>query len=97
MKEVKLYGNVKIKGTLDPRTGDYWFDVSFENSIKSARRKCLYDALSDFGISYDKAKEIMLDYHAVFGKVVTFDTVLGDYHKDSRINNMSAKNIKNDE
>lgn len=81
MEEIKSTGNVKITGSLNPRTGEYWFEVASENGVKSTKNKCLFDALSDFGIHYDLAKDILSKYAASYGKTVTFETFSDDYYK----------------
>ncbi|NDC95598.1 hypothetical protein EB118_10660 [bacterium] len=82
MKENQLLGNLKITGSLNHKSGEYWFTVASENGIKSFSNKCLYDALSDYGINYDKAKDIVTRYSATFDKTITLETFPIDYYKN---------------
>jgi hypothetical protein len=50
-------GRIKIKLVLDPRFGEVEFQID-ETNIKN---KCLYDALSEYGIELDRAKYIVED------------------------------------
>lgn len=82
MEENQSYGNLKIVGTLNPKNGEYWFTLTSENGIKSFSNKCLYDALSNYGISYEKAKEIVNKYAVTFTKTVMLETFPIDYYKE---------------
>ena len=55
-------GNIKIRSFLNTENGEYYFMVRSRSGAKNVTRKCLYDALSDFGINYEKAKKIVKKY-----------------------------------
>jgi hypothetical protein len=57
MEEKGYPGRIKIKMTLDPSFGE----VSFEIEGTTIKRKCLYDALSDYGVKLERSKEIVED------------------------------------
>ena len=50
-------GRIKIKTVLDPRFGEVHFEIEGSN----IKNKCLYDALSDYGVNLERAKEISKD------------------------------------
>lgn len=55
MEKFQLPGKIKIITRLDPKFGE----VTFEIENTSVKSKCLYDALSQFGIELERAKEIV--------------------------------------
>jgi hypothetical protein len=82
MENLKSCGNIRITGTLNAKTGEYWFDVASVHGTRSTRSKCLFDALSDYGISYDKAKELVVRYSVPFSKTLIFESFPSDYYKN---------------
>ena len=50
-------GRIKVKIVLDPKFGEVEFQIE-ESVIKN---KCLYDALSEYGIELERAKYIVAD------------------------------------
>jgi hypothetical protein len=50
-------GRIKVKMVLDPKFGE----VSFEIEESIIKNKCLYDALSEYGIEIERAKYIVAD------------------------------------
>jgi hypothetical protein len=58
IKEKNPYpGRIKVRMILDPAFGE----VSFEIEDSVIRNKCLYDALSEYGIELERAKYIVED------------------------------------
>lgn len=68
---------ISIRGYLDPDTGEYNFIV-FSNK-RYVKTKGLYDALSIFGINYDKAKKIVSDIYPELDTTYKFRTFETDY------------------
>jgi hypothetical protein len=60
---------VSIRGFLDPNSGDKRY----------VKAKGLYDALSIFGINYDKAKKIVAEMYPELDTTHKFKTLEGDY------------------
>jgi hypothetical protein len=57
-KETNPYpGRIRVKIVLDPNFGEVQFEID-ETNIKN---KCLYDALSEYGIELERAKYIVAD------------------------------------
>lgn len=83
MEEKQYPGRIKIKICLDPRFGEVSFEI--EASKKpNIKNKCLFDALSEFGIELERAKYIVADMakHTDSGKYYHLDTT--DYVKYGR-------------
>ena len=55
MEKFKLPGRIKVLTRLDVKFGE----VTFEIENTPVKSKCLYDALSQFGIELEKAKDIV--------------------------------------
>lgn len=58
--------------------GEVYFSLSHRAGKKLVTRKCLYDALSDFGIDYGKAKEIVAEVSAQTKKTFTYKLTTSD-------------------
>jgi hypothetical protein len=69
--------NICIRGYLDYKSGDYTFIV-FSNK-RYVRAKGLYDALSIFGINYDRAKLIVAEMSDELDTTHKFKTTEADY------------------
>jgi len=52
---------LEIHMYVSPENGETYFALSQKGVRKKILRKCLYDALSDYGIRYEMAKEIVAD------------------------------------
>jgi hypothetical protein len=50
-------GRIKVKTVLDPKFGEVYFEIEGSN----VKNKCLYDALSEFGVELERAKDIVAD------------------------------------
>jgi hypothetical protein len=68
---------ISIRGFLDPNNGEYNFIV-FSNK-RYVKAKGLYDALSIFGINYDKAKKIVAEMYPELDTTHKFRTLESDY------------------
>lgn len=60
MRNPEFPGRIKVKTIVDPRFGEVYFEVE-ASKRSTVKNKCLYDALSDFGIELDRAKHIVKD------------------------------------
>lgn len=74
---VPLPEYVSIRGYLDQNSGEYTFIV-FSNK-RYVRAKGLYDALSIFGINYEKAKKIVSEVCNELDTTHKFRTKETDY------------------
>ena len=83
MRDPEFPGRIKVKTIVDPRFGEVYFEV--EASKRSTiRNKCLYDALSDFGIELDRAKHIVKDVAISINTGKFYHIELTDYVKHGR-------------
>jgi hypothetical protein len=57
MGKIEFPGRIKVRMVLDPVFGE----VSFEIEDSVIKNKCLYDALSGYGIEIERAKYIVAD------------------------------------
>jgi hypothetical protein len=57
MGKIEFPGRIKVRMVLDPAFGE----VSFEIEDSVIKNKCLYDALSGYGIEIERAKYIVAD------------------------------------
>lgn len=60
MEDLKYPGRIKVRVVLDPRFGEVYFEIEASKKT-TVKNKCLYDALSDFGIEMARAKHIVRD------------------------------------
>lgn len=74
---VPLPERISIRGYLDYKSGDYIFIV-FSNK-RYVQAKGLYDALSIFGINYDRAKLIVAEMSDELDTTHKFRTTEADY------------------
>ena len=76
-------GRIKVKICLDPKFGEVSFEIEASKKA-NVKNKCLFDALSDFGIELDRAKYIVADMakNTDAGKYYHLDTT--DYVKYGR-------------
>lgn len=74
---IPLPEKISIRGYLDYRSGEYTFIV-FSNK-RYVQAKGLYDALSIFGINYDRAKLIVAEMSDELDTTHKFKTTESDY------------------
>ena len=58
MANKEFPGKIRVSAKLDPKFGEMWFTIS-GSGRSDVQNKCLYDALSIFGIKMDAAKKIV--------------------------------------
>lgn len=76
-------GRIKVKTMLDPRFGEVYFEIE-ASKRSTVTNKCLYDALSDFGIELDRAKHIVKDVAISINTGKFYHVELIDYVKYGR-------------
>lgn len=53
-------GRIKVKICLDPKFGEVSFEIEASKKA-NVKNKCLFDALSEFGVELERAKYIVAD------------------------------------
>lgn len=84
---IPLPEHVSIRGYLDANSGEYTF-IAFSNK-RYVKAKGLYDALSIFGINYEKAKKIVSEVAHELDTTHKFRVNMTDYTQfalDQRFN-----------
>ena len=81
MIKERYIGKVVVSVTLNTKSGECWFYVGSENLSRLTENKCLYDALSDYGINYEKAKEIVKECAKSVDSKNRFDLYTTDLYK----------------
>lgn len=76
-------GRIKVKTMLDPRFGEVYFEIE-ASKRSTVTNKCLYDALSDFGIELDRARHIVKDVAISINTGKFYHVELTDYVKYGR-------------
>lgn len=57
MDRLQYPGRIKIKLVINPKFGELEFQIDGTN----IKNKCLYDALTEYGIEFERAKDIVAD------------------------------------
>ena len=84
--ERKLYlGELIITTELNVRNGEVMFYLGYEHDTRVVHNKCLYDALSDYGIQYDKAKYIVEKCAKTFNSNTLVKLHKCDFYKEPPI------------
>lgn len=60
MESREYPGRIKVKICLDPKFGEVSFEIEASKKA-NVKNKCLFDALSEFGIELERAKYIVAD------------------------------------
>lgn len=87
---VPLPEKISIRGYLDSKNGEYTF-IIFSNK-RYVQAKGLYDALSIFGINYDRAKQIVSEMSTELDTTHKFKTREVDYTQFALDNRFSYDN-----
>lgn len=74
----KSLKSLQILMYISAQNGETYFTLSQKGVPKLITRKCLYDALSDYGIGYDKAKDIVMDMVPQIKKTFTYKLCASD-------------------
>jgi hypothetical protein len=78
----KLYlGELVITVEFNVKNGEFMFYVGNEYDQRTTNSKCLYDALSDYGIDYSRAKEIAIKCDKLFTSGFRVKLYKGDFYK----------------
>lgn len=83
MRDPEFPGRIKVKTLVDPRFGEVYFEVEAAKR-STVKNKCLYDALSDFGIELDRARHIVKDVAISINTGKFYHVELTDYVKYGR-------------
>ena len=73
-------GKIRVTAKLDPKFGEMWFIISASGRT-DVQNKCLYDALSIFGIKMDAAKKIVEEMSNDLKNGRYFNIHLTEYRK----------------
>lgn len=76
-------GRIKVKTMVDPRFGEVYFEIEASKRT-TVTNKCLYDALSDFGIELERARHIVKDVAISINTGKLYHIELTDYVKYGR-------------
>jgi len=91
LEKVPLYGRVRISAKLDQRFGEMHFEVYARKEVVTTN-KCLYDALSEFGIDLDDAKGIVEDFAKMLNGEKYYTVTYKSYKKpENEINKATEK------
>jgi hypothetical protein len=96
MIKERYIGKVVISSALNAKSGECWFYIGSENFTRVVENKCLYDALSDYGIGYEKAKEIVKECAKSFDSKNRFDLYTTDLYKPLGNSTKPAKRNNNE-
>ena len=83
MRNPEFPGRIKVKTLVDPRFGEVYFEIEAAKR-STVKNKCLYDALSDFGIELDRARHIVKDVAISINTGKFYHIELNDYVKYGR-------------
>jgi len=91
MENRKYLGKMIISWKLNEKTGDVMFHIGTEHDSKVVENKCLFDALSQYGVAYDSAKYITEKCAKFFNSDAHFRLYSTDIYKASPIKHRAAK------
>jgi hypothetical protein len=83
MRDPEFPGRIKVRTLLDPRFGEVYFEIE-ASKRGTVKNKCLYDALSDFGIELERAKHIVKDVAILINSGKFYHIEETDYVKYGR-------------
>jgi hypothetical protein len=94
MIKERYIGKIVISTALNTRSGECWFYVGSEHFTRITENKCLYDALADYGIGYEKAKEIVKECAKSLDSKNKFDLYTTDLYKPLKHSLKDRRNKK---
>ena len=91
MTERVYIGNLIVSGSLNAKNGEFIFHVGSPSDTRVIEGKCLYDCLSQYGIDYEKAKELVLRCSNIFEKKAEFKIYSDDLYKKPPVKYRAAR------